>query len=78
MQSVIQYFLAENIYVWGLLSAKIPPLGGGHQCKVQTSLHSGPMLKIGYPVSHNLLVTPLLPSLSPFSPYIPTHVTKFY
>jgi hypothetical protein len=33
MHSIIQYFFAENIYVWGLLSAKIPPLGGDHQAR---------------------------------------------
>jgi hypothetical protein len=41
--------------------------GGGQQCKLQTSLPSGPILKIDCSVSHNLLASPLLPGLPSFS-----------
>jgi hypothetical protein len=53
------------------LNAKNPYLDGGHQCKVQTLLFSGPMLKIDYPVSHKPLAS-LFPQVCPlFNPTCP-------
>ncbi len=60
MYRIIQLYTVDSIYVWGLYCKcnNIPYLGGGHQCKVGTPLHSGPVLKTDCTISHKPLAHP--------------------
>ncbi len=65
-------YVQRKVFTDGFLkSEKSLTSGGGHQCKVQTSLHSRPMLKIDCTISHKLL-TPPLPQAFPSQTHIST------
>jgi hypothetical protein len=53
----VQYYATihggQNSLVGSINAKKSFTWGGGHQCKVQTSLHSGPMLKINCHIYRN-------------------------
>ncbi len=70
-EKCIQYYIIISsepyLGVWSLNAKKKSlTLGDGHQCKVQISLHSGPMLKSGCHIFNKPQASPL-PQVTPFS-----------
>jgi hypothetical protein len=66
------YNIQCTVFTYGVLKCeKSFTWGGGLQCKVQTLLYSGPMLKIDCLLSHKPLA-PFLPQAHPLQSHIHT------
>jgi hypothetical protein len=64
------YSIIQDTLIVFTCERKFLTKGNGYQCMMQTSLHSGPMLKINRPISHQLLA----PTCSLFSPRCTQHL----